>query len=569
MCANNESSDSGDDRRKVNNADPNEESVRALLVSPSKKDQQRGLLFVRKLEPDVALQLLLLCISSSKFEFCRANAATLIGELRLESSTQCVQELVSLLHSDEDYGVRGAAAAGLGYHAENHPSTRGEIVDALTRAIFEDTDWQVKFSALAALGEARDVRAVPVLLPNLSSDNALFVQATVGALGNIGDVKTVPHLLTLLGDKDMMTRQRLAQALGDIKECLSEPAVLDALRTLARDTSMAVRDAAKYSLERAGCSGDPARKSDLSDDELMEREVTLMFSGDETGNADVNAGDALRRRLERSFDKEWVHEKASSQPPVPSVPVVSPNAQQILAEHEFSTAVGNLRSSDIRKQTLALITLRRGNADRVRSAVLDAGLLDHSRTAMRVRSLAIRLIARARDVHTVILTLKNDPEENVRSACCDAAAEAGGGSMARQACIESFESDSHWLVRISAAIALGTIGKGCIETENALIRSLEKDGVKDLTEPQASVVRRHAVTALGFLGSVAALPIFTRLTIEPNTDEAVRLRIANALRGIRCKESVEVLKRLVTDEIEEVAEMAQGSLDTLTQQGFA
>lgn len=558
------------------------ESIRQLIISQTKADQQRALVLVRHLDVGNALPLLLLCVAKSKNEFVRSSAAVALGHLEFDSArdvemelrTKCVDKLVALLLGDEDYGVRSGAAAGLGYSARHNGDEEGVILDALTRAVFEDTEWQVRFSALAALGDVRDKRAIPILLPALQDTNDLLVQAAVGALGNIGDASVVPRLLSLLGSSDMMTRQRLAQALGEIKDVRSEPAVLDALRTLARDRYMAVRDAARNSLAQFGCADPaPTKNPPPSDDDLLQREVQSLLKGDESGNADVIAGDAFRRRLERSFDKECA-EGAASETPLTRTRSDSDSTAYVnaseLSDAEFDAAVADLRTGDVGKQTLALITLRRGCPARVRSAVLDAGLLDPRRAAVRVRSLAVRLVARAQDMHTVLHTLAGDPEENVRSACCDAAAEAGGGPLAVRACIRSFQEDQHWLVRISAAIALGTIGKGDVAVEDALIAALKPGGVSgDLPAPQESVVRRHAIIALGFLGSTRCFPALRDLVYNQNTEQPVRLRIASALRGIRSVDSIPLLKTLAADEHPEVAEMAQGSLDTLAQLGFA
>lgn len=555
---------------------PSEEEVRVLILSPGKAEQQRGLLLVRRLPPATALELLLLSLSSSQNEFIRATAAIGLGQLRLtcaDERDEAVRALVALLNGDAEYSVRSSAAAGMGYLDELNPGARGVLLEALTRAVFEDTEWQVQFSALAALGNLKDARAVPVLLPCLRSENDLLVQAAVGALGEIGDRSVIPRLLELLGSKDMMTRQRLAQGLGLMDGCRDEPAVIDALRTLSKDQSFAVRDAANASLQRFGCA-DPAKKSALSDVELMDREVQNLLSGDEHGEAELTAGDALRRRLERSFDKECVEgatppDATSSQDSIdPSMDGEKRDGRAGVDSGEYTALVNNLKHGSLSEQTLAAIKLRRCSEQQVFAAVMDADALDPQRYPIRVRSLSVRLLALAGAMEKILETLANDPEENVRSACCDAAAEAGGGDAAVAGCIRAFEHDPKWLVRISAAIALGSIGKGRQDVEDSLIRSLEMGGVADLEAPQDSVIRRHAVTALGFLGSKKSLKTMKKMVENEETEEAVRFRIAAALRGMHCFESVEIVRMLINDASTEVSEMAQGSLDSLAQNGF-
>lgn len=560
------------------------DAVRALIMSKGKAEQQKGLLLVRQLPAALALELLLLSLDTSQNEFIRATAAVGLGQLEQpDNATRntAIHAMIRLLNNDKEYSVRSSAAAGMGYLTNLPQDVLSTVIDALSRGIFEDTEWQVQFSCLAAIGNLKDVRAVPVILPCLRSNNDLLVQAAVGALGEIGDSSVIPELLKLLGCEDMMTRQRLAQALGLMEDCRNEPAVIDALRTLSRDQSFAVRDAANEGLQQFGYS-DPAKQGDLSDAELIDREVENLLSGDESGEAGESAGDALRRRLERSFDKECVdgHSKldAGGSRSNPNDVVKNSaasgsgqgsNQTPIVSDEEYLSLINDLKHGSHTQQSVAAIRLRKCDGPRALQAVIAANALDPSVYSLRVRSLAVSLLARARAMDKILHVLRTDPEENVRSACCDAATDAGGGKEAVEACIEAFEKDPKWLVRVSAAIALGSIGKESAQAEDSLIHSLQPGGVTDLGPPQDSVIRRHAVTALGFIGSQKCVPTLKRLVDDPDTDQAVRFRIAAALRGIHSKESADLARTLVSDSSDEVSEMAQGSLDALTLLGFA
>lgn len=561
------------------------DAVRALITSKGKADQQKGLLLVRQLPPPVALELLLLSVHTSTNEFIRSTAAIAIGQLQFSDPAivaSAVDAMVSLLATDEDYSVRSAAAAGMGYATGLPDHALAALHEALARALLEDSEWQVQFSCLASLGNLKDERAVPILSRWMSSDNDLLVQAAVGAMGDIGNPSVVPELLNLLGCNDMMTRQRLAQALGQIAEARKEPAVIDALRILSKDQSFAVRDAANEALSSFGCA-DAAKPDSLTDDERIDQEVANLLEGDEGKNAGASASEALRRRLERSFDKQCdeggadassASESLGSQSTDPDNSGDTPNASSETedsphSEAEFQSLLNDLKHGERLAQTMAGIRLRNFNGKRVAKAVLEAGVLDASRFSVRLRSLCVVLLSRGQELEEIVSVLKTDPDQNVRSACCDAIADLGDRPVGVEACMAAFKSDKHWLVRVSAAIALGSIGKGSPEAEQELIESLLPGGVPGLESPQDSVVRRHSVTALGFLGSKNSLRAIADLLKSDECDAAIRYRVAGALRGIRCKESVSLVRSLIHDGDDEVSEMAQGTLDALAQYGFS
>ncbi|CAN8067445.1 unnamed protein product [Agarophyton chilense] len=509
----------------------------------------------------MALELLKLSVQTSNNEFIRSTAVISIGQLSFDDDNEtmeAVRLMTDLLATDEDYSVRAAAGAAMGYATEVSSTAKSVLFDALMRAIIEDSEWQVRFSCLASLGSQRDKRAVPILVKWLSSDNDLIVQAAVGALGDIGDTNAIPELLQLLGSADMMTRQRLAHALGYISQAKSEPSVIDALRTLSKDQSFAVREAAGEALKGLGCSN-PAKEENRSDEQLIEAEVSNLKKGDESGSAVESAFDALRRGLERSFDKEYIH---------PSVFENVPRQEMPGDMQVFTELVEDLKTGSPMAQVVAAIRLRKFDRKLASEAVLSSNALDSDVSTERLRAICVGLLARGGERERVIGILKTDPDPNVRSACCDALVDLGEDLLAVETCMDTFQNDPHWLVRISAAIALGAIGKGNEEAERVLIQGLSPGGVKGLGPPQDTVIHRHVVTALGFLGSKKALIRFEELIRSNDTDDAIRYRIAAAMRGIHCEESAALVRLLINDENDSVAEIAQGSLDALAQIGF-
>lgn len=546
--------------------------VRELITSKGKKEQQKGLLLVRKLPPETALDLLLLCVETSTNEFIRSSATIAIGQLSFETSSMrdtALFAMVRLLATDSEYSVRSAAAAGMGYVEGVDNNTVAVLIEALCRALLEDSEWQVKFSCLAALGSLRSGKAIPTVKSYLDNDNDLLVQAAVGALGDIGDSKVVPDLLKLLGANDMMTRQRLAQALKNINGAREEPAVIDALRILSKDQSFAVREAASSVLSDFGCA-DAAKTETMTEEEKLDFEVASLLEGDEGKNAGASASEALRRRLERSFDKQYVPEKQTVvEESVAAGPEGEMKEQSTASEEEFQNLVHDLKHGNNLEQTVAGIRLRKFDGKRVANEVIQSSSLEPEVSSIRLRSICVGLLALGKEFDKIIEILHNDPDQNVRSACCDALGDFDGGEKAVKACIGRFKMDEHWLVRISAAISLGSIAKGSSEAETELIESLKPNGVKGMNPPQDSVIQRHAVTALGFLGSKKSVSAFRDLLESENADSALRFRIAGALRGIRCDESAKLARVLINDGDNEISEMAQGTLDALAKDGFS
>lgn len=581
------------------------DEIRTLLTSKRKRDEQRGLLLVKGMAPDVALELLVLSIRTTDNDFIRSTATISIGDIDMSDKSvrvSAVSLLSELLATAEDYSVRAAAGAAMGYISNVDRSVSTSLVEALTRALLEDSEWQVYFSCLVSLGCLGDASAIPVVMKYLTHENSLLVQAATGALGDLAAKESVPSLLSLLGSEDMMTRQRLAQALSQMPDGASEPAIIDALRTLSKDQSIAVREAAVDALETFGFAG-AAKVETRSEEELVDEEVKNLLGGNESGNAYESASDALRRRLERSFQKEYADfqwykpgadssKSAEVRPPdhntseAKNIETSSSDAQRdtvssritgesgdndqmdAVKSERYESLVKDLKEGDVSRKVLAAIELRKYSAKLAVDAVISTDSLNISKSPERVRSVCVSLLPRAGAVEKIVQVLKSDPEQNVRSVCCDALLDFSGDEQAITACIDAFKNDVHWLVRISAAITLGTIGKNDARAEEALLGSLSPNGVEDLAPPQDSVIRRHAITALGFLGSKKALDAFSKLLDCDDDIGAVKYRIAAALSGILCAESVALARRLVYDDSDVISQMAQGSLDSLAQHGY-
>ena len=94
-----------------------------------------------------------------------------------------------------------------------------------------------------AFGASKGFEEVQYLLATaLQSDNALISVSAIGALGELGDDRAVPLLLPHINHEDWQVRHRLAQALGNFSH---NAEIATALQTLAQDDSEIVAETAK------------------------------------------------------------------------------------------------------------------------------------------------------------------------------------------------------------------------------------------------------------------------------------------------------------------------------------
>jgi len=309
----------------------------------------------------------------------------------------------------------------------------------------------------------------------------------------------------------------------------AEKKVIDALWQLSQDMFGLVADAARDSLTVLG----------VSEQELESRNNAL----DETREA--------RDLLERTFSME------SS---------ADGDEEEAFGNGADSSSVDDLyndvQHGSMQERIVALIKLRKCPSDEVENLVETAGLLGDD--SERIRSAALYLIRH--DSSKLLHILQNDKDQGVRSAAIDVLAESETvDEETIQALIKAYETDAHWLVRASAAIAMGDIGKGFSQVEDSLIASLEDTKVDGIDSQHIPIIRRNAITALGFLGSIRALPALGK--ILESRDVSLRYRLAGALAGIRDAVSVQTLRQLCRDPNAQVAAMASSSLARLEEMG--
>jgi HEAT repeat protein len=209
------------------------ETVQELLSSQDFGDRLRAVNQIRQLEPAVGYELLQSAVNDAnvRVRYAAVSQLATLGKQNPERSLKTLQGL--LLDPESD--VQAAAADAVGAL---------QLTDAyedLHKLYHRSSEWLVKFSIVAALGELGDQRAFALLEEALNSDNELLKTAAIGSLGELGDDRAVELLVPYASNPDWQIRYRVAQALVRLGSAAASPT----LETLAKDEVEQVAQAAK------------------------------------------------------------------------------------------------------------------------------------------------------------------------------------------------------------------------------------------------------------------------------------------------------------------------------------
>ena len=202
-----------------------------------------------------------------------------------------IPRLLELIRKDEDAAVRAEAALALGRFVVRSEEGRlreryfktvesglrevisnaDEIEEVRARAIEamgpHDAAWvrqaiseayesgvrRLKVAAVHAMGRSCERRWLPLLLRELSNEEAEVRYEAATALGSLGDESTVANLVPALSDPDEEVREAAIAALGDI----GGREARDALLELSREGSPAAKEAALAALAEIDFEEDP------------------------------------------------------------------------------------------------------------------------------------------------------------------------------------------------------------------------------------------------------------------------------------------------------------------------
>lgn len=214
------------------------ESVKQMLSSENLGDRLRAVNQIRELEPAIAFELVQTAISDPNARV-RYSAVSQMDTLGGQDLSTALNVLRDRLLNDPEPDVQAAAADCLG------ALKLTEAFEDLQQIYHTTSEWLVKFSIIATLGELGDPRAFELLKEALTSEIDLVKTAAISSFGELGDRQAIPLLVPYATDPDWQIRYRVVQALNH----LGGTEAHSTLEALANDEVEAVAQEAKNSLK--------------------------------------------------------------------------------------------------------------------------------------------------------------------------------------------------------------------------------------------------------------------------------------------------------------------------------
>jgi len=251
-------------RQMVEDAESNIEHVygRAMRVALSDRDPMTRLAALDGLwefdAPGLLDELLHIAEAEDSDQVRAALAVTLAphaqradaGELGAQDTDRLKRALLNMHLHDRSLDVRRRALETMGYL-----STELSVGDAIQSA-FESGSFQMRISAIRAMGHNADERWLPACYEELGSDEPEVRFEAVAAIGYIGDERSSPRVVDVLTDDDAEIRLAAVVALGAI----GGPIAINALRRLIRDEDDTLLiEAAEDALNEAQLVANPLR----------------------------------------------------------------------------------------------------------------------------------------------------------------------------------------------------------------------------------------------------------------------------------------------------------------------
>jgi HEAT repeat protein len=159
------------------------------------------------------------------------------GRLRDRHFLRVEEGLRAAIHrSGEEQEVRARALEAIGAHNEQW------VRDAI-RGAYESAQRRLKIAAVHAMGRSCDDRWLPLLVRELSSDDAEVRYEAAVASASLGDERAIPHLIKLVLDPDEEVKQAAISALGEIGGLQAREALLLLLESESEVSRQAAAEA--------------------------------------------------------------------------------------------------------------------------------------------------------------------------------------------------------------------------------------------------------------------------------------------------------------------------------------
>lgn len=218
------------------------ETIKQMLNSEDLGERLRAVNRIRELEDTaVAFELARSAVQdhNARVRYSAVSQMDTLGGQNLQVSLDLLRDR---LINDPEPDVQAAAADCIG------ALKLTEAYTDLEQLYHSTSEWLIKFSIVATLGELGDPRSFDLLKEALNSDIDLVKTAAVSSLGDLKDSRAVELLTPQVANVDWQVRYRVAQALGKLGGTQAQ----SILKDMAHDEVEAVAQEAKTSLEQIG-----------------------------------------------------------------------------------------------------------------------------------------------------------------------------------------------------------------------------------------------------------------------------------------------------------------------------
>ena len=213
------------------------ESVKQMLSSEDLGDRLRAVNQIRELEPHIAFELVQIAINdrNARVRYSAVSQMDTLGGQNLSTALTVLRRLLN----DPEPDVQAAAADCVG------ALKLTEAFVDLQQLYHTTSEWLVKFSIVATLGELGDPRSFELLKEALTTEIDLVQTAAISSLGELGDKQAISLLVPYATNSDWQIRYRVVHALNR----LGGTEAHSTLEALANDEVEAVAQEAKNCLK--------------------------------------------------------------------------------------------------------------------------------------------------------------------------------------------------------------------------------------------------------------------------------------------------------------------------------
>jgi HEAT repeat protein len=189
-----------------------------MLDSDDRADRIQAIYFLAELATDAAIELLRLQMRDP-YDDVRGTVIHALGDssdnYRTDEMREKAMGIVLMGLGDLSLAIRTSAADALAKFKDTR-ATEALLKVIATSAVDESEDVQLVVSALLALGEIGDSKAVPGIIEKAKANNPEVKEAVLKILGILGDPRAEDCLIEALTDDSPRVRMQAAESLSRI-----------------------------------------------------------------------------------------------------------------------------------------------------------------------------------------------------------------------------------------------------------------------------------------------------------------------------------------------------------------